>query len=122
MPEELRAELTKAADQISRSSRLMADFGSPDLQKVWKKTSAENLKAAARPPALEKLVKGTQIHTRRGAGKGAWINIASGSSRASSSHQTKAEAEARGRELARKKGAEHVIHRRDGSIAKTHRY
>lgn len=122
MPEELRSELAKAADQISRSSQLMADLGGSELQQAWKKTSPERFKAAARSPALEKIVEGMQIHTQRGAGKSAWINIASGNLRASSSHRTKAEAEARGRELARKKGVEHVIHRRDGSVAETHRY
>ncbi|WP_240323384.1 DUF2188 domain-containing protein, partial [Amycolatopsis ruanii] len=53
---------------------------------------------------------------------GRWKNQVVGNSRASSTGDTKAEAQAEGRELARKRGATHVVRRKDGEIAERHDY
>ena len=53
---------------------------------------------------------------------GRWFNEVEGGERASSSHDTKAEAVARGRELAQNSKTEHVIHNQDGSIAERNSY
>jgi Mn-containing catalase len=53
---------------------------------------------------------------------GRWKNQVVGKSRASSTGETKAEAQAQGRELARKRGVTHVVRRKDGEIAEQHDY
>jgi hypothetical protein len=55
-------------------------------------------------------------------GKDKWVNRLSGRKQALSVHETKQEAEAQGREVAREKGGKHVIYLRDGSISSSHRY
>ena len=60
------------------------------------------------------------IHTVFKNGK--WVNEAEGASRALSRHDTKAEAEARGREAAKKRKVEHHIHNKDGKIAQRRSY
>ncbi|WP_460429170.1 DUF2188 domain-containing protein, partial [Amycolatopsis endophytica] len=53
---------------------------------------------------------------------GRWKNQVVGNSRASSTGEKKAEAQAQGRELARKRGVTHVVRRKDGEIAEKHDY
>lgn len=53
---------------------------------------------------------------------GGWKNVREGAKRASSTHPTKAAAEAAGRDLARRDRTEHIIHNRDGQIAKRNSY
>ncbi|MEU0511120.1 MULTISPECIES: DUF2188 domain-containing protein [Amycolatopsis] len=53
---------------------------------------------------------------------GRWKNQVVGNSRASSTGDTKAEAQAEGRELARKRGVTHVVRRKDGEITERHDY
>ena len=53
---------------------------------------------------------------------GKWKNRATGSSRALSVHQTKSEAEAVGREAASRRGVEHIIKKRDGTIGERNTY
>ena len=53
---------------------------------------------------------------------GQWKNKIAGSSRAASTHATKAEAVEHGREMAQNRGAEHIIKNLDGSIAQRNSY
>ena len=51
-----------------------------------------------------------------------WANRREDATRASSTHVTKAEAEAAGRQAAKKDGVEHVIHKKDGTIGGRNSY
>lgn len=51
-----------------------------------------------------------------------WANRREGGKRASSTHDTKAEAEAAGRMAAKKDGVEHLIHKKDGTIGERNSY
>lgn len=51
-----------------------------------------------------------------------WANKREGGQRASSTHDTKAEAQAAGRDAAKKDGVEHVIHKKDGTIGEKNSY
>ena len=51
-----------------------------------------------------------------------WANRREGSERATSTHGTKAEAQAAGRTAAKKDGVEHLIHRKDGTIGERNSY
>jgi len=51
-----------------------------------------------------------------------WVNRAEGNGRASNSAPTKAEAQAKGREMAIARGVEHVVHNQDGKIAERNTY
>ncbi len=51
-----------------------------------------------------------------------WANRREGAERASSTHDTKAEAEAAGRAAAKKDGVEHLIHKKDGTIGDRNSY
>ncbi|MEU1841532.1 DUF2188 domain-containing protein [Micromonospora chersina] len=53
---------------------------------------------------------------------GQWKNRPEGNQRASSVHDTKAEAEAAGREMAKQRDAEHVIKKQDGTIGEKNTY
>lgn len=53
---------------------------------------------------------------------GSWVNVRSGSGRASSVHRTQAEAIERGREIAQNSGVEHVIHGTNGRIRESNSY
>jgi hypothetical protein len=53
---------------------------------------------------------------------GRWINEVEGNERASSAHDTKDEAVARGRDLARNNKSEHLIHNQDGTISERNTY
>lgn len=48
---------------------------------------------------------------------GQWKNRAQGNERASNVHSTKAEAQAKGREMAKDRGVEHIIKNMDGRIS-----
>lgn len=54
--------------------------------------------------------------------KDGWANRREGSSRASSTHSTKAEAQSAGRDIAKKDGVEHLIHNTDGKIGERNSY
>lgn len=60
------------------------------------------------------------IHTVRT--EGGWGNKREGSNRVSKTYDTKSEAQAAGRETARRTKTEHVIHRRDGTIGEKNSY
>lgn len=62
------------------------------------------------------------IHTVYRSATGDWANEVEGGERASSVHTTKAEAVARGRELAIAARTEHVIHNMDGTISERNSY
>ena len=62
------------------------------------------------------------IHTLPNTGGGGWVNQREGSSRAIASFATKAEAQAAGRDTARRDRTEHIIHTRDGRIAARNSY
>lgn len=47
-----------------------------------------------------------------------WANKREGASRVSNTAKTKAEAQAKGRDMAKTEKTEHVIHNKDGSIGK----
>jgi Uncharacterized protein conserved in bacteria (DUF2188) len=51
-----------------------------------------------------------------------WVNEVEGGKRASNSASTKAEAQARGREMAIDRGVEHLIHKQNGQIGERHTY
>lgn len=51
-----------------------------------------------------------------------WANRVAGNARVSNTAPTKAEAQARGREMAIDRGVEHLIHNADGDIAKRNSY
>ena len=51
-----------------------------------------------------------------------WANRRAGGKRASSTHDTKAEAQAAGRAAAKKDGVEHLIHKKDGTIGDRNSY
>ncbi|PGH44414.1 hypothetical protein COO58_08210 [Micromonospora sp. WMMA1996] len=53
---------------------------------------------------------------------GQWKNRPESNERASSRHDTKAEAEAAGREMAAERGTEHVIKKQDGTIGEKNTY
>ncbi len=48
---------------------------------------------------------------------GVWANRVEGGERVSNTAKTKAEAQAKGREMARERGVEHQIHNLDGTIS-----
>lgn len=60
--------------------------------------------------------KNNQIHTVQNP-KGGWDNKRPGAKRASSHHDTKAEAEKRGNVIAKNQQLEHVVHNKDGKIS-----
>lgn len=51
-----------------------------------------------------------------------WVNKAEGNQRASNTAPTKAEAQAKGREMAIERGVEHIVHRKDGTIGERNTY
>ncbi|MEV6377393.1 DUF2188 domain-containing protein [Micromonospora musae] len=53
---------------------------------------------------------------------GQWKNRPEGNERASSTHDTKAEAAAAGRDTAAERGTEHVIKKQDGTIGEKNTY
>jgi hypothetical protein len=53
---------------------------------------------------------------------GRWKNRPEGNTRASSTHDTKAQAQAAGRQLAVERGVEHVIKKTDGTIGEKNTY
>ncbi|SES30180.1 DUF2188 domain-containing protein [Lentzea albida] len=53
---------------------------------------------------------------------GTWKNKVEGNSQASSTHDTKDEASAKGREMAAEHGVEHIIRKQDGTIGERNTY
>lgn len=53
---------------------------------------------------------------------GQWKNRAQGNRRASNAHGTKAEAQARGRDMAIDRGVEHIVKKQDGTIGERNTY
>ena len=53
---------------------------------------------------------------------GQWKNRPQGNSRASNTHETKAAAQSVGREMAKDRGAEHIIKKMDGTIGERNSY
>ena len=53
---------------------------------------------------------------------GQWKNKVEGNTQASSTHETKEEATAKGREMAKDAGVEHIIRNLDGKIAERQTY
>lgn len=53
---------------------------------------------------------------------GQWKNRPQGNSRASNVHNTKAEARAEGRDMAKDRGVEHIIKKQDGTIGERQSY
>ena len=62
------------------------------------------------------------IHTLPATTKDGWVNRREGSDQNLDRHRTKAEAQAAGRELARRDGTEHIVHTRDGRISQRNSY
>jgi excisionase family DNA binding protein len=198
MPADLGGRLIALAEDISSSSRLMADVGdASELQALWREASlsaafiappavsaaggaegvggAPPVESKARvvgrpvrlPPARKELTipviarkrsmvieckltdgprnqppleiseadkilyakyGGTKVFLKDAMvltaprGTGEWVNFVSGQKRALSVHETKADAEARGREVARKRHVKHVVFQRDGLIARSKSY
>lgn len=60
------------------------------------------------------------IHTvKHGDG---WANRAEGNERVTNTADTKSEAQARGRDMAIKRGVEHLVHNQDGKIGERNTY
>lgn len=53
---------------------------------------------------------------------GQWKNRPQGQGRASNTHETKSKAESVGREMARDRGVEHVIKKKDGTVGERNTY
>ncbi len=53
---------------------------------------------------------------------GTWKNRAQGNQRASNTFNTRAEAQAKGREMARERGVEHLIKKMDGTVGERNSY
>jgi hypothetical protein len=53
---------------------------------------------------------------------GQWKNRPQGNDRASSTHDTKAEAQPKGREMAKDRKVEHVVKKKDGTIGERNSY
>lgn len=53
---------------------------------------------------------------------GQWKNKVEGSSRAANTHDTKAEAQAKGRDMASDRKVEHIIKKQDGTIGARNSY
>ena len=53
---------------------------------------------------------------------GKWKNKVQGSPRAANSHDTKAEARKKGRQMAKKRKVEHVVKKKDGTIGNKKSY
>lgn len=53
---------------------------------------------------------------------GKWKNRPQGNNRATSAHDTKAEAQPAGRDMARDRGVEHVVKKKDGTIGERNTY
>lgn len=60
------------------------------------------------------------IHTSKQGDR--WVNKAEGNTRASNNAPTKAEAQAKGRDMAIDRGVEHIVHKRDGKIGERNTY
>jgi hypothetical protein len=60
------------------------------------------------------------VHTSKHGDK--WVNKAEGNTRASDTAETKAEAQASGRDMARDRGVEHFVHNEDGKIGERNTY
>lgn len=54
--------------------------------------------------------------------EGGWANKVEGGQRASNTASTKREAQAEGREMARDRGVEHLIHNQNGQIGERNTY
>ncbi len=66
------------------------------------------------------MAKKPEVHTvPHGEG---WANRRAGSDRVSKVYDTKAEAQAAGRDTARRENTEHIIHKRDGTIGERNSY
>ncbi len=88
----------------------------PELYATYAANGSGNGSTAAEPAELAE----GDVETFYADGR--WKNQVVGNSRASSTGDTKAEAQADGRELARKRGVTHVVRRKDGEIAERHEY
>ena len=64
----------------------------------------------------------SNVHTTPSPDGDGWINKKEGNERASSKHDTKADAVERGRDLARNESSEHLIHKKDGTIGERNSY
>ncbi len=51
-----------------------------------------------------------------------WANRTEGNQRVTNTADTKTEAQAKGRDMAQKRGVEHLIHNRDGQIGERNTY
>lgn len=65
---------------------------------------------------------GKNIHTVYNSGRGRWENKAEGNPEPISTHRTKENAVDKGANLAEKSNAEHLIHRKDGTIGERNSY
>jgi IS5 family transposase len=68
------------------------------------------------------MAKKPNIHTTHSNQDDKWRNISEGASRAIKLYDTKAKAQADGREIARERGVEHLIHNENGQIAQRNSY
>lgn len=64
----------------------------------------------------------TNVHTTYNKSEQNWRNISEGASKPSKVFETKAEAQAAGREIAVNRGVEHLVHNQDGRIAQRNSY
>lgn len=68
------------------------------------------------------MAKKPNIHTTHNNSDDKWRNVSEGASRAIKLYDTKAEAQAAGREIAQERGVEHLIHNENGQIKQRNSY
>jgi hypothetical protein len=62
------------------------------------------------------------VHTTFNSADKNWRNISEGSQRAINVFQTKQEAQTAGKQIAKDRGVEHLVHRRDSKISERNSY
>lgn len=67
-------------------------------------------------------MSGKNVHTTYSTSAGNWRNISEGASKPSRVYETKAEAQAAGRQIAINNKVEHVVHNQNGQIGSRNSY
>jgi transcriptional regulator with XRE-family HTH domain len=114
-----------STDSVRHRSAGQGRFASSALTEARKTKSygrqSAGTRIRARGGTSEVSKKNPNVHTAPRE-SGGWANQREGASRASSTHDTKAQAVAAGRQIAKNAGVEHLIHNKDGKIAERNSY
>jgi hypothetical protein len=112
------AEGTTVSELMRRALRHYIDTAARNTALNWKDVGVAPHPEGARKDMA--MVDKKNIHTVPT--EDGWANRREGAKRASSTHATKAEAQAAGRAAAMKDGVEHLIHKKDGTIGNRNSY